>query len=64
MTEKEKKRLRHLLARFERVKHASVDIVCMESPTNGKYKVYAKIRGFEYGYVFQNDSVVTSWKVV
>ena len=64
MTEKEEKRLRHLLARFEGVKHNSVEVVCAETPANGKRKVYAKIRGYEYGYIFQNDSVIESWKVV
>ena len=64
MTEKEEKRLRHILARFEGVKHSSVEIVCAESPTNGRRRVYAKIRGFQYGYIFENERVAGSWKCV
>ena len=64
MTETEKKRLRHLLARFEGVRHNSVEIIQAESFTGIKRKVYAKIRGFKFGYVFENDNVVESWAVV
>lgn len=64
MTMAEEKKLRHLIARFNNVKHSSVDVLRTESTTNDKRRVYAKIRGFEYGFLFQGNNIVESWVVV
>lgn len=64
MTMAEEKKLRHLIARFNNVKHSSVDVLRAESTTSNKRRVYAKIRGFEYGFLFQDNNIVESWVVV
>ena len=64
MTMKEEKKLRHLLARFNNVKHSSVEVLRAETITNDKRRVYAKIRGFECGFLFQGNNIVESWVVI
>ena len=64
MTEKEEKRFRHILARFESVKHSAVEVLCAEVPHNGKRRVFAKVNGFQYGYLFQDEHVIDSWRCV
>lgn len=60
----EEKKLRHLIARFNNVKHSSVDVLCAETIMNDKRRVYAKIRGFKYGFLFKGNNIVESWVVV
>ncbi len=65
MTMAEEKKLRHALARFENVKHCSVEVISAEIISNGKRRVFAKIKGYKHGYLFStNDTITESWRVV
>lgn len=64
MTMTEEKKLRHALARFETTRHSSVTIVSAETLENGNKKVFAKIRGFKQGYIFQGDKITSSWRCI
>ncbi len=64
MKTNEEKRLRWLIARFERVKPNSVDIISAEPVAYKERKILADVKGFKYIYLFQNDVVVKSWRMV
>ena len=64
MKEEEKRRLRHLIARFEQTLHAHVDVVSAEAIDNGKRKVIAFLKCWKYAYIFQGDGIIESWRIV
>lgn len=64
MTEKEVKKLRHIIARFEGTKHSAVEIVREEVLTDEKHKVYAKIGFYTRCYFMLGNWIVESWVCV
>ena len=64
MTIEEKRRLRHLIARFEQTLHSNVEVVSAEAIDNGQRKVIAFLKCWKYAYIFQGDGIVKSWRVI
>lgn len=64
MTLEEYRKLRHLIARFEQTLHSYIGIISSENLDNGQRKVIATVKCFKYGYLFQGDGIVKSWRVV
>lgn len=64
MTMAEEKKLRHIIARFEEVRHSAVEIVNEEVLTKDKHKVYAKIGFYTRCYLMLGNWIVESWVVV
>ena len=64
MTEKEIKKFRHIVARFEGVKHSAVEIVRQEVLTDNKHKIYAKIGYYTRCYLMLGNWIVESWVCV
>lgn len=60
----EQRRLRHLIARFEQTLHSYIEIISEEKIGNGQRKVIVTVKCFKYGYLFQGDGIVKSWRVV
>lgn len=64
MTEKEEKRLRHILARFNSVRHSSVTVLSVETLTNGLQKVRAKVQSYTIEYLMKGESIEKAAYVV
>lgn len=64
MTMAEKKKLRHLIARFNSVKHSSVDVLSVEALENGIQKVRAKVQSYTIEYLLQGNVIEKAAYVV
>ena len=63
MTMEKRRRLRHIIARFEQTLHAYVEILSEEDIGNGQHKIIATLKCFKYAYIFQGDGIVKSWRI-
>ena len=63
MTMTDERKLRHLIARFEKTLHAYIKIISCEEIGNGQRKVIVSIKCFKYGYIFEGDCIKESWRV-
>ena len=61
---KEEKKIRHSIARFEGALHSNVEIERVTELENGKREVFAKIKGYKYGYIFSNERIMKAWRII
>ena len=64
MTMAEEKKLRHLIARFNNVKHSSVTVLSVEALENGIQKVRAKVQSYTIEYLLQGNAIEKAAYVV
>ena len=64
MTEEEKRKYRHTIARFEGTLHRYIDVISAEDIGNGKKKVVAKIKNFKYAFIFHWNGISQSWRII
>ena len=60
----EKRKYRHIIARFEGTLHKYVDVISAEDMGNGKTKLVFKIKRFQYAYILQGVGVTQSWRII
>ena len=64
MTITEERKLRHSIVRFEGVLHSNVEIERVTELEYGKLEVFAKIKGYKYGYIFNNEKIMKVWRII